>query len=230
MSEQPERTEPGTPLPSGIGLPPVAAGWFGKLPHKGDFVFAGLNEDVREEMSRWLDGAMTDARDALGPGWKDAFDASPAIRFWIGGEIMSWGTAIGVIVPSRDRVGRRYPLIVMTAGPVEPPTLVTDQGLHEALQVRALALIEGAEDGDEAGPGPRLPDLIWAVNENADASILLGDAAAADYTRSARGRSYWWTDGGAGRPSAMVGCDGLVDGTALAWLMTGQGGGADAPH
>ncbi len=89
-----------------------AIGFFGKLPTHGDFVSSALGLRLRSELDQWSRSGLIALEAALGPDWRRPFHATAAWRFVVGSGV--WGpTAIaGVLLPSRDRVGRSFPLII----------------------------------------------------------------------------------------------------------------------
>ena len=198
----------------------LAHGWFGKHPEIGDFVARGVSEPLRDALQDWLDGALGLWRAEAGDGWEAAFDAARPVRFWIGAGVLGQGRS-GGMAPSRDRVGRRYPLVVWSAGAMLPPPLDPDQSEFEALEA---ALDAVRADPEAPVPGDAMPppveDLLWAVNGGGDVAGLLSDIAAEDMARAAQARSYWWVQADAAR---VVSATGLPDGRALGWVMTGQG-------
>lgn len=93
----------------------TAAGLFGKLPAKGDFVGRGLSAGFQAEFEAWLARTVEAARLSLGDDFRAVWDAAPVWRFWIGpGAGMA--PCAGVMAASRDRVGRRYPLAILIEG------------------------------------------------------------------------------------------------------------------
>jgi type VI secretion system protein ImpM len=89
-------------------------GFFGKLPTHGDFVSTGFSRSVQDALDAWLQTGLAKAQHHFGERWEKDFRAMPAWRFIV--ERGLWGpmTMVGVIVPSRDRVGRSFPLVVAT--------------------------------------------------------------------------------------------------------------------
>ena len=83
---------------------------FGKMPALGDFVSRGLDQSMRERLDTWLTREMEMARAGAGDDFDRRFDAAPAWNYvdqdadgrWIGGALCA----------SRDRSGRRFPLIM----------------------------------------------------------------------------------------------------------------------
>ncbi|WP_179381052.1 type VI secretion system-associated protein TagF [Jannaschia marina] len=199
-----------------------AFGWFGKHPAYGDFVSRRVSEPVRDALQDWLDGALGLWRAEVGDdAWRAGFDAAPVVRFWIGALILGQGRS-GVMVPARDKVGRRYPLLLLTAGSPVPPPLDPDQAPYDVLAERAAAVLSDPETpagGD--GMPEAVDDILWATNDGAEAGTLLSDIAAEDMCRAAQMRSYWWTVPEPGSAAQVISATGLPDGATLAWLMTG---------
>lgn len=94
-------------------LPP---GFYGKLFTVGDFVERRLPREFVEVWDGWLQAAMVASREQLGGAWLDAYMTSPIWRFGISPGLCGNGAWAGVLMPSIDKVGRHYPLIL--AAPV----------------------------------------------------------------------------------------------------------------
>lgn len=104
-------------MPPRSALDPVSMeadriGFFGKLPSHGDFVSTGLRRSVQDALDAWLQAGIAKAHHHAGENWEQIFRNMPAWRFVA--ERGVWGpvTVAGVIVPSRDRVGRSFPLVI----------------------------------------------------------------------------------------------------------------------
>ncbi|HLP70245.1 MAG TPA: type VI secretion system-associated protein TagF [Rhizobium sp.] len=87
-------------------------GFFGKLPTHGDFVSTGLAHGFQSELDNWLQDSLQAAQQHLGRDWERCFHAMPAWRFIVERGLWGPATLAGVMVPSFDRVGRHFPLIV----------------------------------------------------------------------------------------------------------------------
>lgn len=130
---------------------------FGKLPAHGDFVARGLAAAEREELDRWLSGALADARGVLGDRFEAIYDQAPPWRFAARDEA---GWHAGAMAPSVDGVGRRFPLLVgiggLNAREVEAAAEAAERSIYAALggSWDADRLVEavGAHDGGTAGP------------------------------------------------------------------------------
>ena len=215
-----------------MAIETLCIGVLGKHPSYGDFLRAGLTEQTADAVSAWLDQSLAALRDDLGNDWAGFWDAAQDLRFWIGRGVMG-RTLVGVLRPSRDRVGRRYPLILMLEGAaVPPPVMDTEQAIWDSLASHldamtpgkgARALLDGlappamAEDVITASIGP----TIWAHHPEGDLEALLRAAASADAERACLTRSYWWSPGSSDRTAVWLGCPGLPGMAALAWLLAG---------
>lgn len=96
----------------------AAPGWYGKLPHLGDFASRRLPDGFVRRWDRWLQRSLASARAQLGERWLDAYLVAPILRFWVGPGVLGEGGWAGLMMPSVDRVGRHFPLTI--AQPVEP--------------------------------------------------------------------------------------------------------------
>lgn len=204
-----------------------AAGLYGKHPGFGDFISAGLAEGW-PAFADWLQAALGDWREGQGPDWQARFDAAPVLRFWIGPALTGAGQALrGAMAPSRDRSGRRFPLVLAQAGGA-PPVLDAAQDFHDAAEAALAGLLAGASLDPRAAaadlalppPGQQVPDWpgFWAANPGLGPQRLLAQLAVADHAHATAGRSYWWFGADAG-PSGAVCCQGWPGKTELAWLI-----------
>lgn len=89
-----------------------AAGFFGKLPAKGDFIGAGLSEGFTRAWDRWLQSLMVDMQARLGDEWLDTYLTMPIVRFAVPRNVVSAQPIVGVLMPSVDRVGRYFPFTI----------------------------------------------------------------------------------------------------------------------
>jgi type VI secretion system protein ImpM len=88
-----------------------ALSYFGKLPSRGDFVRTPENHQLMLTLDRWAGGGIELlARD---PGWKQLYDAAPALHFAFLGS-RSRVAVGGHFIPSRDASERRFPFLTAT--------------------------------------------------------------------------------------------------------------------
>jgi len=231
-----------TVLPAAPG---AGAGFFGKLPLRGDFIARGLPRAVLRPLENWLEALMAGLRTEGGPAWQGNYDAAAIWHFWIGPAV--FGTTLtGALMPSADRVGRRFPALVVLADPEgeapprcpPPPMIAPRPAWHDACAalLRAgraqsdLAAFEGALDRlglpQPADPGTAgllaaPPRALWAQAAPGTAiDDLMADVRGTEAHLAAAARSYWWTghpaDGGA---PAMIALEGVPDARVFAFLL-----------
>ncbi|PRH88307.1 type VI secretion system-associated protein TagF [Labrys okinawensis] len=87
-------------------------GFFGKVPSHGDFVSTGLGRQAETELVNWLQSGLQESEQTLGTQWENLFHASPPWRFVIERSLWGHATMVGILLPSRDRVGRSFPLVI----------------------------------------------------------------------------------------------------------------------
>jgi len=89
---------------------PLHPGFFGKVPTHGDFVSVGLPGALRSTVDQWIDNGLNLIKDS--EDWEHRFHKMPSWRFVIQAPIWDDATIAGVLMPSRDRVGRSFPLVI----------------------------------------------------------------------------------------------------------------------
>jgi type VI secretion system protein ImpM len=102
-----ERHAPETTAPEADRI-----GFFGKVPTHGDFISTGLGRAFQSFLDGWIQAGIQASEQAFGKEWHRHFKAMPPWRFVI--ERGLWGptTVVGVVLPSTDRVGRSFPLVI----------------------------------------------------------------------------------------------------------------------
>jgi type VI secretion system protein ImpM len=228
-----------------MGQPP---GFFGKLPSHGDFVGRRLPPPVRDCFDRWLQGALVQSRIDLGDAWLPTWLSSPLWRFVAGPGVCGEQAWAGVMLPSHDRVGRCFPLL-LAAGIDGAPALADCLTLHDGwfgrIEELALAALQeefSVDDLDAAlaatgsVPPSQLPTCTPARPPPAPArtrvSLAAGGTSAAHAGGSLDGRSAWWSDGSPLVAPSLAICSGLPSPETFAALLDGgwQERGWASPH
>ena len=88
-------------------------GWYGKIPASGDFVHRRLSRELIAWWDRWLQYGLAALKQTPDDSALRSFTAAPIWNFAIPGGPGSQCVQLGCVAPSRDRVGRLYPLCVM---------------------------------------------------------------------------------------------------------------------
>lgn len=94
----------------------LSIGFFGKLPAHGDFVQRNLCGIVVEHLDAWLQQGLAAVQQRLGAQWLDFYLTGPIWKFSLAPELLGDAAHIGAIMPSVDRVGRYFPLVVLITG------------------------------------------------------------------------------------------------------------------
>ncbi len=98
-------------------LPRAAIGFYGKLPARGDFVQAGLPRSFTDPWDRWLQRVLAASQAMLGDRWLPAWLEAPVWRFALMPGVCGPDPALGLWLPSVDRVGRHFPLTLAAVMP-----------------------------------------------------------------------------------------------------------------
>ena len=142
---------------------PALAGFFGKLPARGDFLRAELPEEVVAKLDLWCRDCLLESRAALGADWEQAWMTAPIWRFFLPPGACGAQSLLGVWLPSMDKAGRHYPFILCATGDdlaqggnwlamaeAEGLAGVVEDKPHEAI---AAALRAPVEDAPLPAPG-----------------------------------------------------------------------------
>lgn len=208
----------------------ASPGIYGKHPGFGDFISAGLPALADSHLVPWWTDLLAETRDWLGDRWEPVWDAAMPVRFWIGGSIWGGAHLRGVARASRDKVGRRYPLIVVAETAGSPPMLQPDQQFYRMAEAELGADLASPDDlhrrlkartGSTGPVDAAVSATFWAANPALDVADLLSQLDATDRVRAVGARSYWWVAPSPGRASAVLACDGLPQAGEMAWLLTG---------
>ena len=102
------------PRADDAALPPaggLTAGFYGKLPARGDFVRIGLPRDFTDPWDAWLQDVLVGSRSLMGESWLPAFLEAPVWRFSLPAGMCGPAATLGLMLPSVDRAGRYFPLM-----------------------------------------------------------------------------------------------------------------------
>lgn len=134
----------------------LITGFYGKIPAAGDFVGRALPADFVRFWDRWV------ARNLVMREAGEAWDGRHALCFLAGEKAA--GPMAGIVMPSRDTAGRRFPLTLAASLPsVAAALVVSAEAWFSALQKIGRAACDGELDaGQLAG---RLSELPFPVIE-----------------------------------------------------------------
>jgi type VI secretion system protein ImpM len=173
-------------------------GFFGKVPTHGDFVSTGLGRTFQTELDNWIQSGLQASEQAYGREWNRLFRTAPPWRFVIEHSLWGPATMVGVLVPSVDRVGRSFPLVIaakLGSFNGHPRLLCFDETWFTAAE--ALAETSLTRDFDIAGFSAGLKRLRLPHAKQGSK----GDGSA---TTDGDRVSIWWTiDVNTGRASGF---------------------------
>ena len=120
-------------------------GAFGKMPTVGDFFRLSPPAGFVRIWDPWIQSVMTAGQGAYGPHFDQHYMSAPIWRFTIPSGVAGAQKLTGVLMPSVDRVGRRFPLTLVSALPTPGPVAcdhLSDTELFERLEDIALDCLE----------------------------------------------------------------------------------------
>lgn len=209
-------------------------GIYGKHPAFGDFISYGISEKFQVNIEPWVGQILGEVRSHLGGRWQSVYDNALPIRFWLGTHIFGESNLRGVILFGRDKVGRRYPVIIAhEENGLSAPVLDRGQEFYDRVQssleqafreieLDPAALISALScDNSRANSAEPEPATLWAANPDPQVEELLEAVCAADHQRAAEYRSYWWRAGQLDCASTFLATQGMPDAAEFAWLLTG---------
>ncbi len=161
---------------------PIAVGAYGKVPQMGDFVRVGCKPMPAFE--QWLEAGMAAGEKKHGATWPAVYGAGAihAFAFRPAAAARDGSVLVGVLKPSHDSVGRKFPLVVFAQLPEQRvaalphllPLLLGD--FLEAATVAAM-------DVDGVTSASQYQERIQRIAP----PVLDGDRASYEYDAWARG-------------------------------------------
>ena len=232
-------------LLGGLGTPDGgSAGWFGKLASLGDFAHRRLPQNFVDVLDDWLSKGMEASRGQLGDEWLDVYLTGPLWRFALSPGVVDARWWFGVLMPSVDKVGRYFPLVVARGTPIAPESVAGLAGLHgwyrqvsaavlDTLQPQAtIDTFEAALGRAQAWPESlpeRRPDVAHLPGR--DRYTLPGDAPLAQWGSAfglreamqvCAGKSLWWPDHANTSDTSLSISHGLPEPGQFALLLEGE--------
>jgi len=120
-------------------------GAFGKMPTVGDFFRLSPPPGFVKIWDPWIQSVMTTGQGTYGPHFDQHYMSAPIWRFTLPANVAGGQKLTGVLMPSVDRVGRRFPLTLVSALPTPGPVALdhlSDTDLFERLEDIALDCLE----------------------------------------------------------------------------------------
>lgn len=211
----------------------AAPGFFGKLRSHGDFVGRRLPPAMREPFDAWLQAALLHSQRDLGAAWLPVWLSSPLWRFVLAPGVCGAQAWSGVMMPSVDRVGRCFPL-VLAAPAAGAPALAACMTQYDAWFVQlediALSSLEAGFSLDAfdagllalAGAPPATAAAAHMPPVHAAQVVGLVDGPLpALACAPLDGASAWWGMGSAQVGPSLACCPGLPAPASFAAMLDG---------
>jgi type VI secretion system protein ImpM len=131
------------------------AGFFGKVPSRGDFVQRTLPASFIAPWDRWLQAGIIGSQETLGDDWLEVYLTSPAWRFALSAHMAGEMAVAGVFIPSVDRVGRYFPftLACLLEAESTPVAIRANAAWFDAAEALALDVLTEDASLDDLASG-----------------------------------------------------------------------------
>ncbi|MCG8426565.1 MAG: type VI secretion system-associated protein TagF [Chromatiales bacterium] len=111
-------------------------GVYGKLPAHADFVTHHIDADTSNKLYEWLQSMLYLSREQMGESdWLSAYLIAPPWYFLLTDEVQQRPPLLGAMLPSVDKVGRYFPLILTAT--VEQSAITGDWLFKEGSKILA---------------------------------------------------------------------------------------------
>lgn len=123
----------------------MGCGYFGKLPVRGDFVSRDCPAGFLRIWEPFLEEGLNQAHFDLKDTWEESYMTMPVWRFLIepvaGGGPLT-GSVAGAVMPNVDRVGRKFPLVLVSEVDQAEETICPSKDWFDALENTLLRTLE----------------------------------------------------------------------------------------
>jgi type VI secretion system protein ImpM len=198
-------------LRPGAGASPrfTAAGFYGKIPSRGDFVWAGLPRSFMDPWDDWMQRMLTASRQSLGETWSPAWLEAPVWRFALAPRLCGPGAVVGLWLPSVDRAGRYFPLTLAA--------LMETAELSELLAAGG-GFLTAAEAAGRDAVADDLPPEALASRLAAAAAAPAADQGL-NLPHDSKAAGLWWTAGAPRVAPVAFACPVLPDKARFAAML-----------
>lgn len=228
-----------------MAAPSPAPGFFGKVSSHGDFVARRLSPLVQQRWDDWLQSCIVSSKQQLAADWLKHYLSSPIWRFALAHDVLDGNAWAGVLMPSVDRVGRHFPLLIVAgvAAPFSVLDWIADvSGWYAQIEALALSSLENHFQLDVFDAAllalPRalpqaLPDTLTLAEPQTQLRWRIPIAGLAHLgaelpaltcqiaQRLFAGHSLWWTDGSPAVTPSVLLVHGMPEPASFAAMLEG---------
>jgi len=167
------------------------AGCYGKLPIFGDFLRHNWQGPELQALDQWFQEGIVLGKQTLGAAWDAAYDKMPPTRFMYR-PAGSPRCLVGVAVPGKDQVGRKYPFcafLVADAAPLDRDASMVPTMFSPFLDAAQDLALKGWIGGDAK-------QLLAKVDALKSTDLAVGAACRAKYEEFLKGEKCadFWPD------------------------------------
>jgi len=216
----------------------MSAGYYGKLPMRGDFIQRNMSPDFVNTWDNWLQSVIATSRHNLGHDWLDSYLVAPIWRYLIPQHSKSY--QLGVMLPSVDKVGRYFPftiginiiplsdaahIITSNKEWFDMAETIALQALDESIDYEQLNDIVDELEVKNFAPlyssnqrvSFRIPvDKLSSLNSALDESIQHIES------EPKFNFSYWWNEGNEEVQGNLICCEGMPDDNIYTAMLDGK--------
>jgi type VI secretion system ImpM family protein len=164
-------------------------GWFGKIPALGDFAGRGLPASLVRPWDAWLSAELAESCRLLAERWAESYTQAPVLGFVLGAAVIDGNGWQGILLPSKDRVGREFPLTIARCRPA-PATEAPGLEWWESL------LSVGRQVLTQCRTADGVDELLAGFGGQQPTNISMGEPPSSDNAgtrgRVGPGQSAWW--------------------------------------
>lgn len=224
--------------------PEQQIGLYGKLPAYGDFITRNLPSPFVSSWDEWLQHFISGSQEQMGDDWLDIYLTSPIWHFVLSPGVIDNNMWAGLMMPSVDRVGRYFPVSLITpfASNINPVNFLQEQSeWFGAQEQQCLSALDGSIDADELIEA--VSGIPLSISESYEATFNLGEmgpmlfglnpdedslSAALPYmynaalTSGLSSFSLWKTSGSQLISPLLFSCQGLPPIGSIASMLDGQ--------
>jgi len=216
-----------------------APGFFGKVSSHGDFVARRLPEPVKNVWDEWLQAGIQASQQLLTDSWLPTYLTSPVWRFALAGGVADEQVWVGVLMPSVDRVGRHFPLVICAVQNGQSNLMEwmsRGKAWYDAIEVLARSSLQADFSLDEFDHAlcamsilvdPMVSDTglpghyRWPMDNREQSSLAMLHLSSQIAGKILSGHSLWWTEGSALVAPSVLLCRGWPQAGACAAMLDG---------
>jgi len=216
----------------------MAAGYFGKLPMRGDFIQRNMSAEFIHTWDNWLQSVIATSRHNLGHQWLNHYLVSPIWHYLIPQQAQTY--QLGVMLPSVDKVGRYFPFTIsVNVTPQSDAAQIIKKNCDWFSMAENIAL----QALDESINYDQLNSIIDELNTQTDCPqfspagrtsfrIPIDQLSSLDSALDESKQhlpsnpefnfSYWWNEGSSNLPGNLICCEGMPDDNIYTAMLDGQ--------